>query len=42
MNEKFENIGFVNFETLFNNEDERNISFLTKICDQPELLKEKI
>jgi uncharacterized protein (DUF362 family) len=33
---------FVNIETLFGNEQERNISFLSKAYEQPILLKEKI
>lgn len=34
--------GFVNIESLFNNEQERNISSLAQVYEQPELLKEKI
>lgn len=33
---------FVNIETLFSNDQERNISFLAKVYEQPLLLKEKI
>lgn len=33
---------FVNIETLFGNEQERNISYLAKVYEQPGLLKEKV